>query len=119
MHDPTEGGLATGLFELVAPGGLGLQVVREQIPVFPETKAICEALALDPLKLIASGALVIAVAPDRADSVLTALGARGISVAVIGEVRPSSEGVTIVTNGKVAPLTPAVRDEIARAFEDE
>ena len=37
MHDPTEGGLATGLSELVAPTGLGLRVIRENIPVFPET----------------------------------------------------------------------------------
>ena len=73
MHDPTEGGLATGLFELVAPAGLGLRVIREHIPVFPETDRICSALALDPLKLIASGALLIAVAPDGADSVLTAI----------------------------------------------
>ena len=119
MHDPTEGGLATGLFELVAPGDLGLRVIREQIPVFPETEAICAALALDPLKLIASGALLIAVAPDRADSVLTALRATGVSVAVIGEVRPSSEGITIMAHGKVEPLTPAGRDEIARAFDDD
>lgn len=117
MHDPTEGGLATGLFELVAPTGLGLRVIREHIPVFPETETICNALALDPLKLIASGALLIAVAPDGADSVLSAIEATGIPVAVIGEVRPLSGGITIVTNGNVEPLTPAVRDEIARAFE--
>jgi hydrogenase maturation factor len=119
MHDPTEGGLAMGLVELVAPVGLGLQVIRERIPVFPETDNICRALALDALKLLASGALLIAVAPDGAGSVLTAIRATGISVAVIGEVRPSNEGITIVTNGEVAPLMPAVRDEIARAFEGD
>ena len=119
MHDPTEGGLATGLYELVAPVGLGLRVFREQIPVFPETGAICSTLALDPLKLIASGALLIAVAPDKADPVLAAIEAADVPVVVIGEVRPSTEGITIVTNGAVEPLTPAVRDEIARAFEDD
>jgi hypothetical protein len=36
---------------------------------------------------------------------------------VIGEVRPSNEGITMVTNGTVESLTPAIRDEIARAFE--
>lgn len=117
MHDPTEGGLATGLFELVAPAGLGLQVIRERIPLFPETDMICRALALDPMKLLASGALLIAVAPDTVESVLKAIEALGVSVAVIGEVRPSSEGITIVTNGNVGPLAPAVRDEIARVFE--
>jgi len=117
MHDPTEGGLAAGLFELVAPVDLGLRVTREHISVFPETEAICTALALDPLKLIASGALLIAVAPDKADSVLTAIASTGVPVAVIGEVRPSSEGITVVTNGAVELLAPPVRDEIARAFE--
>ena len=118
MHDPTEGGLATGLFELVAPVGLGLQVFRERIPVFFETERICQALALDPLKLIASGALLIAVAPGGAELVMRAIEATGAPVAVIGEVRPSTEGITIVTNGHVEPLPPALRDEIARAFEE-
>ncbi len=117
MHDTTEGGLAAGLFELGAPGGLGLRIIREHISVFPETDSICRVLALDPLKLIASGALLIAVAPDKADSVVTAIEATGVSVAVIGEVRPSSEGIAIVTNGAVEPLSPPVRDEIARALE--
>jgi hydrogenase maturation factor len=117
MHDPTEGGLATGLFELVAPAGLGLRVIRERVPVLPETSTICSALALDPLKLIASGALLVAVAPDGAGSVLRAIEAAGVPVVVIGEVRPATEGVTIVTNGAVEPLTPPARDEIARAFE--
>ena len=116
MHDPTEGGLATGLFELVSPAGLGLQVIRERIPVFPETDSMCRALSLDPLKLIASGALLIAAAPDGVDAVRAAIEATRTPAAVIGEVRPSSEGITIVTNGNLEPLTPAVRDEIARAF---
>jgi hydrogenase maturation factor len=117
MHDPTEGGLATGLFELVAPAGLGLQVIRELIPIAPETDAICNTLALDPLKLIASGALLIAVARDSADSVLKAVEAAGVPVVVIGEVRAAAEGITIVTNGVIEPISPPVRDEIARALE--
>src|SRR5512146_116627 len=117
MHDPTEGGLASGLFELVAPAGLGLRVIRERIPVFPETDVICSALALDPLKLLASGALLIAVAPDGADSVRRAIEVSGVPVVEIGEVRPSGEGITIVTNGVPEPLKPPVRDEIARALE--
>ena len=117
MHDPTEGGLATGLSELVAPAGLGLRVIREHIRVFSETDAICRALGLDPLKLLASGALLVAVAPYGANAVVTAIEDKGVPVSIIGEVRPQSEGVTIVTNGKVEPFTLPVRDEIARALE--
>jgi hydrogenase maturation factor len=117
MHDPTEGGLATGLIELVAPAGLGLRVVREQISVLPETAAICRVLGLDPLKLIASGALLIAVAPGGVDGVMTAVRDAGIPAAVIGEVRPSGDGLSIATNGTPEALTLPTRDEIARALE--
>jgi len=117
MHDPTEGGLATGLFELAAPAGLGLRVVREQIPVFPETAATCEVLALDPLRLIASGALLLAVAPTGTDAVMHAIQDVGVPVTAIGEVRPLNEGLTMIANGSAAPLVPPARDEIARAFE--
>ena len=117
MHDPTEGGLATGLSELVTPAGFGLRVVRERISVLAETDAICRALALDPLKLIASGALLIAVAPAGTDSVLAAIQRTGVPAAAIGEVRPSSEGITIVTKGVIEPFVPPARDEIARALE--
>jgi len=116
MHDTTEGGLATGLFELMAPAGLGLRIIREHIAVFPETTAICQALGLDPLRLIASGALLIAVASTGTAAVLNAIQGVGVPAAVIGEVRPSTEGLTIVTNGATEPLTPPGRDEIARIF---
>jgi hydrogenase maturation factor len=68
------------------------------------------------VKLIASGALLIAVAPSGTKTVLDAVQAAGASVTVIGEVRPSSEGLTLVTGGIAAPLTAPARDEIARAF---
>ena len=91
----------------------GLRVIREQIPVLPETETICRALALNPL--IASGALLIAVAPEGADSVLNAFEAAGTPVVVTDEVRPASEGIPIVTNGVIEPLTVTARDEIAQA----
>ncbi|MBN1936873.1 MAG: hydrogenase expression/formation protein, partial [Anaerolineae bacterium] len=37
MHDPTEGGVATGLWELAAASGVGLEVDEAAIPVFEET----------------------------------------------------------------------------------
>jgi hydrogenase expression/formation protein HypE len=105
MHDPTGGGLATGLMELVTPAGLGLRVVREHFPVF-RRRPQSATLGLDPLKLIASGALLIAVSPPGADAVLAAVQAAGVPVAPIGEVRSASDGITISTRAVVEPLTP-------------
>jgi hypothetical protein len=53
------------------------------------------------------------------ESVLSAIQATGVPVVVIGEVRPVSDSITIMTPGTVEPLTPAVRDEIAQAFESD
>ena len=78
MHDPTEGGLATGLLEMASASGLGLRVDAARIPVLPECRMLCDALGLDPMGLIASGSLLAAVPPDRAAGLIDALGDAGI-----------------------------------------
>ena len=57
-------------------------------PGVSETDRICSALGLDPLKLIALGALLIVVGRDGPNSVLKAIEATGVPIAVIGEVCP-------------------------------
>jgi hydrogenase expression/formation protein HypE len=117
MHDPTEGGLAAGLMELVAASGLGLRLVREHIHVLPETAAVAGAFDLDPLNLLASGALLIAVAPEGVNTVMAALADRGIDVAAIGNVGPAADGLTITEGDRESRLDVKQRDEIVRVWE--
>ena len=63
LHDPTEGGLATGVRELALAAGCGATIDRDAVPVLPETAAVAEALGLDPLGMLASGSLLAAVEP--------------------------------------------------------
>ena len=114
MHDPTEGGLTGGLLELAATGNVGLRVHAERIPVLPETRALAERLKFDPMALIASGSLLIAVAPREADKVIRALKRRKIAVAHIGEAVGKSAGVKIVERGRERRLRYPQQDEIAR-----
>jgi len=114
MHDPTEGGVLTGLWELAAASGFGLRIAGDRIPVFAETKALCKALAVDPLGLIASGALLIGAPPAACDAIAAALERRQIAVTDIGEVVPADEGTTIEMRGVRGPLVPPDRDELAR-----
>lgn len=114
MHDPTEGGLLAGLYELARAGGVGLRVWRERIPVLPETRAFSRVLRFDPAALIASGALLIVASARSAARVLRAFGRRRVAAAVIGEVRREREGILIVEGGSTKLLRPPVRDEIAR-----
>jgi hydrogenase expression/formation protein HypE len=117
MHDPTEGGLATGLWELAEAAGVGMEVDEDTIPVMPETRTLCTRLGLDPLGLIASGALLLAVAPGDAATVLAALEEAGIAAARIGRAVERGWGVVLRSATGERSLPRFERDEITRLFE--
>ena len=73
MHDPTEGGLATGLRELTRASNTGVVIYDDKIQYLEETSILCSEYKLDPLGVIASGALLIVVDPDDRDEVLRKL----------------------------------------------
>lgn len=114
MHDPTEGGLATGLRELAIAAGAGLEVEAQAIAVLPETHAICIALGLDPLGLLASGALLLTLAQQEAPRLVEALSTIGVPARVIGRVTPKEQGVMLRTADGLLELPQYPRDELAR-----
>lgn len=118
MHDPTEGGLATALAELALASGTGIQVhAREALPILPETGQFCDALGLDPLGLLASGALLAALDPADVSHALAALQAAGLPAQVIGHVTAASAGLVMETAQGDVPLRAFARDELARWFD--
>ncbi|MFL7791973.1 MAG: AIR synthase-related protein [Anaerolineae bacterium] len=117
MHDPTEGGLATGLLEIAQAGGVGLEVQEDAIPILAETQTLCSRLRLEPLGLIASGALLLAAAPEDAAKILSALEEVSILANRIGKVVEPELGVTLRGAAGIRQLPRFERDEIARLFE--
>ena len=117
MHDPTEGGIATALHELAAAAGVGLRIDHDRIMVLPEGRALCDAFGLDVLGTIASGALLLTLAPPEAGLVLHALARESIDCHFIGQVVDAAQGVTLVEGTRQWPLPTFPRDEIARLFE--
>ena len=84
LHDPTEGGVATGLWELAQASGVGLHLRADQLPVLSEGALLCQAFGLDPLGTIASGALLAAVPAIQAECALGACAEVGIACYRIG-----------------------------------
>ena len=120
LHDPTEGGVATSLWELARAAGTGVRVDEAALPVLESCRALCRHFGLDPLGLIASGALLIAAAPDAAEGVVAALVGKGIAASRIGEVVARSEGCVLEdASGRRRPLPHFPRDEIARLFGND
>lgn len=118
MHDPTEGGLAAGLWEIARAAGVGLRVDEGQIPLLPETAVICKKLGLDPLGLLASGSLIITAAPQDTPRMLSALKERGVEARIIGKVTVVEEGVRIHRASGEEALPLFSRDELARFLEE-
>jgi len=116
MHDPTEGGLATGLWELARATGLGLRVEAERIPILEPGRTLCAHFGLDPLGVIASGALLICVEPRRAAAARQAVEACGVRCVDIGEMLPASEGITLVRGGRAMPMPTFPQDEITKLW---
>ena len=117
MHDPTEGGVATGLHELAEAAGVGVHIEREAIPIFSETAMLCAQYGLDPLGVIASGALLITAAPQETASLLEAFQRQRIQASVIGRAVPIHEGRCLWNQGNQTPLPIFHQDELTKIFD--
>lgn len=117
LHDPTEGGLATGLHEVAKAAEVGMVIKEERIPVVPECRVICDALGLSPLGLLASGSLVITLPQRETSRLLSALKEEGIQAWEIGEITDAEEGVQLKGLQGLRPMPTFERDELARYFE--
>jgi hydrogenase maturation factor len=116
MHDPTEGGLATGILELAKASGTGVVVEAEKIPCYKETEQICKLYHIQPLGLIASGALLIALDPKDTKEVVAILAKNDITCTQIGKLTRKSEGLKFFKKGKLVKMPTFKVDEITKVL---
>ena len=116
MHDPTEGGVATGLWELGRATGLGMRIDEARIPILEPGGSFCRHFGLDPLGTISSGSLLIVAAPESADGVTSAVEAAGVACTAIGEMLPAGGGTVLVRGGREVPMPTFTSDEITKLW---
>ena len=118
LHTPTEGGVMNGIWEIAEAANAGVVIEESAIPQADETRVICEALGVDPLRLLASGALLIVVDPDKAGELVSVLGESGVVASVVGEIRPLEEGrLLVASDGGRTPIEAVVQDELYRILD--
>jgi hydrogenase maturation factor len=117
LHDPTEGGLVAAVLELGVRSGCGVLFDSDAVEVLPETTAICQAFSLDPLRLLASGSLLIAAEPGSEPLLANAFARQKIRVKRIGKFLPNREGSWELTGRRRRALRAPKRDELARAHD--
>ncbi len=101
MRDPTRGGLATTLNEIVYGRPFGIRLFEEKIPINGSTKAACELLGLDPLYIGNEGKVVMVLPRKEADRAVRMMKAHkfGRRAAVIGEVTGDFKGRVVMKTG--------------------
>jgi hydrogenase maturation factor len=116
FHDPTEGGLGTGIFEMATASGLGVEVYGERIPVTEETRLLCDYCRIDPWGAFASGSLLIAVKPAATGKVISRLAKAGIPARAIGRMVPEQGGMKVINASRKTNLPVFHQDELSKIF---
>ncbi|MEF8879492.1 MAG: AIR synthase family protein [Candidatus Thermoplasmatota archaeon] len=115
MHDPTEGGLSMGLFEMMKASDKGVLVNLDNVPVLPCSE-ICIEFDLDVFNTISSGSLLISAPPSESDKIIHSLKNNNIEASVIGKVKEKDFGLKVRENDEVRDLSFSEKDEITKLF---
>lgn len=113
MHDCTEGGVLGAVYEMAYASKRGFRILESQIPIAPETKGLCSRLNINPLRLISSGTLLLAVKPGGEGKVSKRLAEIGVTSAVIGRFSGRTR-VSVRTDGSETRIDEPGTDEIWR-----
>ncbi len=117
MHDPTEGGLVNGIFEMAIASDKEFEVHLKDVFIYEESKALCAAFGMDPLRTIASGSLLLTLPPEDLPSFRKAARKASLPVSVIGRVKRGPARVLTIEGKKKEELKPVARDEILKLYE--
>jgi hydrogenase maturation factor len=115
MHDPTEGGLFTGLYELAKASDMGIVVYKDKIRVYPETSRLCKDYNLSPYSIFASGALLVTTPRERTAELIHRYNGEGVKAIEIGKLREKGRGLKIIDGeGRESDLVYSEKDELIR-----
>jgi hydrogenase expression/formation protein HypE len=115
MHDPTEGGILTGAYEMARSSGMDLEILLDRVPVYEETRVLCDHFNLDPYACIASGSLLIAVHESECERLMRGFQGPGLpALTRIGTFVQQGGGLFVTRGGERRSVHPSGKDEITR-----
>jgi len=100
MRDPTRGGVASVLNELVGKISLGIEIDESALPINPGVKAMCEVLGFDPLHIANEGKVIIVAREQDGVKILELLkdNELGRNSAIIGRIVRDHPGKVVLKN---------------------
>lgn len=118
MHDVTRGGVLETLLEVAYLSGIGIEVYAYRFPIRSIVSRFAQAFQFDPMRMISSGTLAVAVPEERVDEVSKVTRELRTSFAFIGKVIEST-GVRVVGDDRKALHYTEIKreeDELARMW---
>jgi hydrogenase maturation factor len=116
MHDPTEGGLINGLIEMAWASEKEIEVDFDKVLIYKESHILCQEFGLNPLGVIASGALLLTVSPSDFSPIQKAFKRNSIPFQVIGKIKKGPAKVFRIAGKGRKELKPLPRDEILKIY---
>jgi hydrogenase expression/formation protein HypE len=94
MRDATRGGLGTVIAELAKGKDFGIHLMEDRLIVNDDVRGICELLGFDPIYVANEGKVVMVVAAEDAENVISELKKHetGKYAAIIGEITGDHKG---------------------------
>ncbi len=101
LRDPTRGGVAATLNEWTEQSNVAIDLDEQALPIRAGVAGACEILGFDPLYVANEGKVVVAVAADAVDQVLSAMKRHpvGTNAAVIGRACSAGRPIVTMTTG--------------------
>jgi hydrogenase expression/formation protein HypE len=105
MRDPTRGGVATVLNELVNKRPFGIELDESSIPVSEGVRSMCEILGYDPLYIANEGKVLLVTGENESSKILNVMkqDKLGKKSRIIGEITEDHPGKVVLkttTGGK-------------------
>ena len=117
MHDPTEGGLSTGIVEMTIASNKGVLVEKEKILILPEPLELSKVFHLNPMGTISSGSLLISINHEYALDLVEFLKKEKVTAEIIGKFTADNQkNVIIDKEGIKKPFFYSEIDEITKIF---
>lgn len=114
MHDVSEGGIFSALWQLAESSGVGLEIDMKKIPVKQETIEICEFFGLNPYYFVSGGALLLVT--DNGYDLVKELEKQEIFATVIGKTTDGNDRV-VMNDYEKRFLEPSQSDGLHQMFE--
>jgi hydrogenase expression/formation protein HypE len=101
MKDPTRGGFATAINEMVTKADVGAEIQERRVPVAGSVASAGEVLGIDPFDIANEGIVVFGVAGEDASEIRDALRNHplGREAEIIGEVTAEHPGRVVLDTG--------------------